>query len=442
MKGVWPGMKRINWSYIRLGFLAIVHSTLVMIVLHPWLQLASDHWQFTLSGANLWVLLTMLVFILVVKKAVPKGRKGLPIVLAGFFAPLVLALLLRLKILLFLPMSLGLFLMGLRFGDYPKRARFPLDWALGSMLLIFSSSLEGLLGFEVTAGSVLLFFALGVTALILWNAASLESSGLQPDYRGLSRSIALFVLFVGGVSLGLGIFLSPTFFQGFMGVLYRVYLLVTEVLLLVIVRPFVWLLTPLFRWIENLELEEAPLRLPEGDVFEGELLPSAETPLSPEVVEAVTWIGWVVFVAILLTAVWILVRRFWKRTPREVTSIGQETRESVFSGADVLGDIHTVLKSILRPLSRIVQKKWYQGDDPRLIIRTMYTRFVLRTRRKVPFGPASTPGEYAESLVESGHNPNQEALWSLTELYNDARYGEVADQDAVKRTEGAFREVW
>ena len=117
-----------------------------------------------------------------------------------------LVFVLGLNPLFFIPLTLVLLLMGIRFTYYPKRARFAFDWTLGSMLLIISASLAEDLAVEVSALSVLLYFVLGIASLILWNAAAEES------YRGLGRSIAMFVLIVGA-SPGLGMVLHRPFFM-------------------------------------------------------------------------------------------------------------------------------------------------------------------------------------------------------------------------------------
>ncbi len=434
-------MKWLNWSYLRFGLLALTQSALITILLHPWLQLAAPYWQFPLAIGTLWILVTTLLSIAIVKKAMGKGKQGLPFVIGGILAPIAVAIILGLHILFFIPLTLFLFYVGVRFCDYPKRTRFTFDWALGSMILIISSAFDGLLGYEVTLASVLLFFALGIGSMIMWNATVLEEDGLQPDYQGLGRSIGTFIIVVGMVSLALGMLLSPSFLQGFVGVIYRIYLIVADGVVLFVVRPFVWLLGPLFRLVENLELQERHIELPANERVEDEQLQRMDSDLSPEAMEAITWIGWAIFIAIFLMVLWLIVRCLLRRPHGEGSDLMKETRESVFSGAELLRDLKTAFKGMLQPLAGLRQLKWYKGDDPLLIIRTIYIRFVLKARKRVPIFTSDTPNDYARSLKDEEEEVNREALHTLTTLYNDARYGEVGDHDAVSSAEKAFRGI-
>ena len=384
----------------------------------------------------------MLISIVAVKNATSRSKEGLLGVALGMFIPIIFASLLRLPLILFIPLMLACFLVAVRFNDYPQRARFAVDWALGSMLLIVTSSLEATLALQVTVPSVLLFFALGIASMILWNAIALESAGLQPDYGGLGRSILLFILGVGGISLVLGMLLSPSFLHSFVDLAQRVYLVIADGVMLLIVRPFVWLLTPLFRWVENLELQEGRLELPGSGMVEDETLQRSGSPLSSEAMEAVTWISWAIFISIIALVVWMIIRRLLRRPMEEKGRLVQETRESVFSRSEVLGDLRNALKGLFKPLAKLGQAKWYKGDDPVLRIRTLYAQFAVKARKRVPMPADMTPNEFAQILMEAGEELDEEALSTLTKLYNDARYGEAGDQGAVTRAERALRDVW
>ena len=441
MKGVCPGMTLITWSYLRSAFLALAQSFLFIILLHPWLKLASNHWKFPLSWGLVWVLMTLLVSIVMVQKATSKGKNGLKFLAGGIVGPVFLAALFRLPFFIFIPLLFLCFLVSLRFNNYPKRARFALDWALGSLFLIIAAGLEGALGIEVGVSAVLLFFALGTASLIIWNAVALEGEGLQPDYGGLARSIFLFILVVGGISLALGLLLSPVFWQAVVDLVQRFYLLIVDGLLLFVVRPFVWLLTPLFRWVENLELQEFSLELPANEIMGEETLTRPSSPLSPETMDKFTWISWVVVVCLALLITWIVLRRILRRPRQEGGGFVQETRESVFSGAEVLDDLKSVFRGLLKTLTQVGPGKWYKGNEPMLRIRTLYARFALWAGRSVSMGLDATPREYAGELIDAAAGLDEGALLALTELYNEARYGESADMEAVNRAEKALHNL-
>lgn len=436
------GMKLNNWNSIRISCLALGHSLLCATLVRPWLQLAANKWHFTLSVALLWTITTLLICIAVVKRTSSQGEKDVPVLALGLLVPISFAFAFQLPLVLFTPLLLAFFAVAIRFNDYPKRARFAVDWALGSMLLIITSSLESTLALEVGIPSVLLFFSIGVASMILWNAAALEAGGLKPDYGGLGRSVLIFIFVVGAVSSALVMLLSPMFLQHVVDLAQRIYLVIVDGVILFVVRPFVWLLTPLFRWVENLELQDISLELPGNEMVEENVLHRPDSTLSPGAMDAITWVSWAVLVIVMAVILWIVIRRLAKRSRQDGGTLVHETRESVFSGSEVLDDLKAALRGLLRPLMQLAQPNWYRGDDPVLRIRSLYARFVVKARRKVPSRPDLTPMEYADNLVAAPEELDAMALFNLTELYNGARYGEVGDLEAVTRTEKALREVW
>jgi len=433
-------MKWNTWNYFRTGLLALIQAVLITILFFPWLQLAvADNKVFL---GSLWTLAAALACIFGAKQAASRGREGLPGAALGILIPVGLGFLLGLPYFLFIPLTLILFLLGMRFAYYPKRARFAFDWAIGSILLIISASLAESLAMEVTASAVLFYFALGVAAMILWNAAALEASGLQTDYRGVSRSIAVFVLFVGGISLVLGLSLSPSFFEQFVTLCRRIYFLFADLMLLLFVRPLAWLLSPLFRWADNLELQEVQLELPGGETLAEEQLQRVESTLSPEALEAAAWIGWIVLIVILGAVLGVILRRLLRRPAQEEASLIRETRESVFSGGEFLGDLKAALTGLFAPLKKFGQFRLYTGDDPVLMVRSIYARFVFKAGRRVTRTAGNTPREYARSVAEQGPDLDQAAVTILTDLYNTARYGETGDGEAVNGAKKAFEDIW
>jgi hypothetical protein len=427
-------MKLLHWSCLRTGLLAFSQAVMTAVLCLPWLQLALPGDRLPLGV--FWVVSAALMGIATARKTVFRGREGLPAACLGIAVLLVLVFVLGLNPLFFIPLTLVLLLMGIRFTYYPKRARFAFDWTLGSMLLIISASLAEDLAVEVSALSVLLYFVLGIASLILWNAAAEES------YRGLGRSIAMFVLIVGGISLVLGMVLSPAFFQGFMALCRYIYSLFADLVMLLFVRPLAWILSPLFRWVENLELQEVQLDLPGDESLAQEQLYREDIALSPGAAEAAAWIGWAVFVGVLFLVLWRVLRRLLRRSAPEQGSAVRESRESVFSGSEVLGDLKGVLSGLLSPIRRLGQFKRYRGNDPVLVIRSLYSRFSMKAGRRASKPQGSTPREYAQFLADQSLDLDLEAVEILTDLYNAARYGELADGEDANCAERAFKDIW
>ncbi|NMA61795.1 MAG: DUF4129 domain-containing protein [Firmicutes bacterium] len=433
-------MKFPVWNYFRASFLVFIQGILVTILLYPWLQLAESSWDFLLFAQTFWVFCTTLTSIWVAKKVAGRGKKGLPILLLGLVVPLGLAFLWSLPLVLCLPLTIALLYLGSRFTYYPRRRRFALDWAWGSLFLVVTAIFESTLGYELGLFPMLLFFALGMLALIFWNATALEGEGLAPDYGGLGRTVTLFVLVVGGLALLLGALLSPDFLQNILGVLGKIYGVFIDGVVFLIVRPFAWLMSPLFRWADQVEKQEVPMEFSRMERFPMER-PEIEGGLNPATVQTLGWGGWLFFILVLLLVVWLVLRKLLNRPRESSGGLVRESRESVYSRGEVLEDLKGALQTLVRPLTRLRQPKWYRGADPLLVIRTYYARFAVRASKEVPFEEGTTPLEYACKLPQQQDEVNQEALQTLTSYYNEARYGERGDEQAVKGTEQAFRQL-
>lgn len=440
LKGGKPGMNVRVWNYLKTFLLVGIQGCLTTILFNPWLQLAQTTWRFPLARALVWVFGTMVLSISVLKKMAGRGKRGLPLLALGLAIPLVLALVWQLPLVIFFPLTIALLYLGARFGDYPKRRSFALDWALASLLLILTALFEGRLGYHFGLGPMLIFFVLGMLALIIWNAKSLEGEGLAPDYGGLSSTITLFVVVVGTLALLLGILLSPSFLQAVLNIVSKIYSVIADGVILFIVKPFAWLMSPLFRWAENLEKQELQIEAPEIERVPLERS-EFDPALSPAAAKAVGWGGWLVFTIILAFVLWLVIKKILNR-PKESTSTGvRESRESVFSRGEILEDLKGAWQSLVKPLGRLGHGKWYRGKDPLLIIRTYYARFAVKRHKYLPFAKTTTPLEYAMRLSQEEEEINQQAVAELTNYYNEARYGERGDEEAVKGTEKAFRQL-
>lgn len=432
-------MKWLNWNSSKKIFLIFIQMVLFAILLRPWLSFATDQQDFSLE-LGLFLLVSMvLVGIMVPEKTNKTDKRSLIIFIVGLLCLTVVSFMCNLPLSLFLPLgSLG-FLWGVRFHYYPRSASFTQDWSWGSLVLILTAIIGDILGFKLTLVSVLTFFALGVFGVILWNGIALEREGLNPFYRGLGRSVFFFVLVVVLLSLFLGLLLSPTFFVNVLNFLRKIQLVMAEVLTFIIGRPLALMSKQLYQWLEGKKLQPQTIELPDFD-REKFALDHPQSEINPVVIESLPWIMWFLLLVILGIFSWIIIKRLPSRRKAINAATTQETRESVYYKGQVYEDFKQALQKIVKPLSRLRRTRWYKGDDPILTIRAIYARFVLLHRKKTPFKVGSTPDKYAQKLLRKNSNINEQSIQTLTDYYNNARYGEQADAQAVSQSRKAFRE--
>ena len=431
-------MKRHHWNYLRTGLLMLLQGILVTILFYPWLQLAADYWHFNPRLGSLWIFLTIVLGIFSAQRNLGLGQKGLVYLFSSLLASSFLASLWRLPLLLSLLLALALLFLAGRFTDYPARRSFTADWGWFSLILVLSSLFQPQLGYELGIGLILLFFGLSTTALILWNTIRGEEKGLRPDYSGLGRSIPLFILSAAALALLLGLALSPEILQKSLNAALLVYHGLVEIIVFFLVRPLAWLAAPLFRWAEGVEMQEFAMEIPESQGYSGDLLPG-EQALSPQALQSITWISWLLALLVLVILIWIVFRRVLRKKDKKQGFMVEETRESVFSGAEVLADLKNAFLGVLRPFSR--RKRWHRGADPLQKIRGIYARFVLKMGKKADFAEGATPWEYAQKLAQHQEGLNWNALQRLTELYNQARYAEKGDGLAAEEAQKLSQEI-
>lgn len=325
---------------------------------------------------------------------------------------------------------LVLVLLGLagRFGKYVNVIQFPHDFALGLILLI-GSALWG----SVSLGSAILFFGLGLVLAASFSAEKLENSGEKVDRRALSRILPVFIVVTILVALVVGAVLSPEVLQFGLAVIRFIYNLLIELLVILIIRPFAWLMSPFFEWAANLEAKfewEPPTGM-ERDLFDE--LPSR--PDDPGAVDPNSPIIWVVMIALGTLAAYLIIRRLLTKTqPKEGNRV-QDERESVFSREEILANLQQTLGNLVRPLAKVKSLLFGTSADPTLQVRAAYTRFVMRVRKRVPFSPWFTPREYKRVVAERLEEPERAQV--ITKLYEQARYGLTASSEDVNQAQGA-----
>lgn len=431
-------MKWLPWSYLKRVLLALIQGTLFTIFMHPWQQLAAAHWGFSAADGSLWVLIISVGSIWVIIKGSKREGSLLPPAGFGFLISFTLALIWKLPLFWWLPLMPAILYSSVRFSEYAQSKSFAFDWGVSNFLLLIAALFEGSLGYSLGAGPIALYFLVGIAGVVLWNAEHLEKRGLRPNYRGLGRFILLFVGAVALLSLALGFILSPELIRQALVLLQKGYDLLADVLLFLFVRPFAWLMSPLFRWAEQQELSFVPLEL-EGMAEDAFL---NEHELSLKTADVSANVGKFLFLGVLAVVLFLVARRLLKvmdRVGKQVET--EEERESVFSGQEVLDDLKGAWRRLVRPFTRLGRFRWYKGDDPLLIIRDFYAKFALRSRRRVPFPPGATPSEYGRDYTLWAGEESRPALEVLTDAYNDARYGEKASPEAVESAAEAFNRL-
>ncbi|MDR5682453.1 MAG: DUF4129 domain-containing protein [Armatimonadota bacterium] len=140
-------------------------------------------------------------------------------------------------------------------------------------------------------------------------------------------------------------------------------------------------------------------------------------------VVALRWTAFLVVFGLLLAVMALYVLR------RRTAAHGEQTeeRESVFSGELLLAELRSLFRRAPHP------------RDPEApsgavgAVRRAYRAFLLHMATVgYPRDPASTPTEYLAS-VHTFLAGGQSAARSLTDLYQRARYGEIADQADARR---------
>lgn len=432
-------MKWKHWNYFRMGTLIFLQALSVTILLAPWLQWSAHWFDFLPSQSYLWVIMSTTAANLFVKFAEGQGTRGYWGLGSAAVVNLGLMAVFDLPLALFGPLLLILILLAVRFSFYPQRVQFKHDWAWATLFLIGTTLLQPKLGLHVGLGHVLLFFGSGVVMLILWNTHKAAAQGLETSFGSLSRMACVFLMVTVVLSGLLAAILSPEVLKTMVGWLKTLYLGVVEVFVSVIVTPLAWLLSPLFRWAENAESQPVEIQVPEIERIPFEPLTGQDLPA--ETVTTLASMGWVIFTAVLVICVLLVFRTVLRKRKSQVPFKSVEVRESVFSKEELLTDLKNVIRGVTKPFRVQRRVRLYTGDDPVLKVRSIYARFVLGMKKTIPYEAGCTPLEYQDTVTQEVQELNCQALDDLTALYNQARYGETANQDDVRLAQKAVQDM-
>lgn len=201
-----------------------------------------------------------------------------------------------------------------------------------------------------------------------------------------------------------------------------------------IVKGIAYLLYPIF-WIIREVVEavrtedQTPIELPTdgiGGPPEDLETPEAEPNPTPGIV-LVRVFGGIGAVLLFLLLAWLFFRRFLRRRPAL-----DEERESVWSEADVLGDLFGGLRNLRGRFRRGGPQR--QPDAP--IAALYYEMLADADARGSPRPPARTPLQFADSLEREYNSP---APGEISRAFSAFRYGgREPDPGALRR----LRETW
>lgn len=304
---------------------------------------------------------------------------------------------------------------------------------------------------------VLGFFIAGLSALALSSLQLARAVGRWGSQKGaqvrLNRywllSVAIVILGMVGIGLFLGMFITPGLVAevlSWVGVVMRLVGIVLGYVLLAVAYVVFWVLTPLIEWLRSLMSGEPPPQEEEANQMDWqrqleELSRQPQTQLSPEVIESLRWL-WFVLLILGVCAAIVIALRLMNFGDSEDED---ESRESIFT-TDMLQD---QLAALWQGWLQRLRRPPHPEQDPylslagetenRRAIRGFYQSLLaLAGARGHTRRPAQTPLNYGADL-KATYPPDEDAWQTLTEAYMDARY--AAQPPSDQQVEDA-RDAW
>lgn len=352
------------------------------------------------------------------------------------------------SLFIYLPAALMLTLFGLRFRLYFTVVDVKRDIALGVLILFFNLAISTATSYTFSFAEIILFLLAAIGLGVFFNLRSLESRGFDPQYRFAFLLLTVSAVVIFSLAFFIGLPLEGGLLQAFIDGMRRVYLFFANIFSWIL-YGLVWILRPLFNFIENLELT-SPERQSEQegrsftDSFEdiNENVPQSEgveTPIAP-------YIFWGLLCLVLIVILILLVRKLAHKWGKKGDGEGvvQES-ESVFSfsklGSRARDRWSSLREALFRGNLTWLQDR-YGGADPLTRIRLMYFRFSWNLKDFLPFRISDTPRDYLDRLRDKEELAGIEAeINELTELYNRARYGKWADDEDARRAKALWEQI-
>ncbi len=346
-------------------------------------------------------------------------------------------------LIVYLPFTLVLLYLGLRFRLYHTTLNVRKDIALGVLVLFLNLAFSTQLTFEVGIADVVLFFISAIGVGAFFNLESLKDEGFSPQYR---LSFLLLLASAGAIFLVafmIGVPLEGGLFNALIDLAGRIYGYFADFLALLL-YPVVWILRPLFALLEGLEFTRPEqTREREGvtgsleDINEGlEGGEGLEGPIGPYIL-----LGLACLVLVVLL-IWLTFRLSGSSEEEEEEGVVEES-ESLLSISELASGARDRWLSLRDVFSRGAssQKERYRGDDPLTRIRRTYFRFARRLEELTSFGTTNTPRDYLLKLRSEFGRRIEPQFRELTEIYNRARYGGKAAEEDADRVEKLWNQI-
>ncbi len=342
-------------------------------------------------------------------------------------------------IIIFCPLLIFLFILVYRFWGYKdNRRKLFVDIVIGFIFMIIHIYLKDILGFEITVFSIIGFFIFCFSLVVLFNSHYSNNINYIFSYNLLFPVIITFLILVVLISLMIGFGLTDSLYDIISHGIIKIYDIFTTVLLY-IMYPVFWLSMN----IQKLLYDNLPeINMPQ--VKEGpnpgmhQLIDSSGNRVPTYAVNTLQ-------VLIVLFIVYYITKRLIRKKS-EVKVTNADERESVFSKAEIIDDLKQIWGSFKNNFSRKKNRN-YDRNSTLELIRESYYKFVVLYNNKVRYNAFYTPTDYQKEIKVDGkiNDKSLEQIKQLTNLYNQARYGYIHDQekadkavDLIKRLEESY----
>lgn len=356
---------------------------------------------------------------------------------------LLIIFLLGWPLVIYLPFTLVLMYLGVRFRLYHTILNVRKDIPIGVLVLFLNLGLSTQLTFQVGIAEVVLFFISVIGVGAFFNLESLKEEGFSPQYR---LSFLILLASAGAIFLVaflIGIPLEGGLFKALVDLAGRAYGYFADFLSLLL-YPLVWILRPLFGLIEGLQFKrpERPRQKKGFTKSPGEVAKGLQgTEGSGGTFGPYILLGLACLVLVVLL-IWLTYRLSESSEEKEEEGVVEES-ESLLSISELASGARDRWLSFRGVFSRGAssQKERYRGDDPLTRIRRTYFRFAKRLEELTSFETTNTPRDYLLKLRSEFGRKIEPQFRELTEIYNRARYGgKAADEDA-NRVEKLWNQI-
>lgn len=412
-------MKSIKLNYFNKVLILLFYTTLLTVLIQPWLKmsLGKDSTVFQ----YLWIYFYFICLIILFNYFI-KFKNNLTrfLLIASYFLINVLLInYIDWPVDVFYPLVFCLFLVAFHYWSYLKEEKLFFDIGAGLIILIINLAVQNSFANNIGIATVVFYLIINILLIMFYNIQVRNNLNSNLPYRILI-TIAL-VLVITAVIISF--LFSFGFIDGLMSYILKligmVYNTITTIFLYLI-YPLIWLLAKLFAFIK-ISLTDT---LPEDQPQQRGLPMENQEPLGSIVIP--DYISKIIGFLILAFIIYYIIKRINDK-PSESDNDYTEERESIFTKTDLKNDLHRLWLSLVNTFTRKRKKNIYNQEDPILIIREAYYKFLILYSHKLKYYNYLTPINYQEKIKRYGKQigslSEYDNIKQLTSLYNQARYG-------------------